>query len=171
MWSFLSSDQFSLNQWGPHATQLAQLLQKHAFEPVTLDHVPCLHEVFEQWQGTGQQGDPVEFLAHMMRGLQFTGINLRWEKRVQMGMVTETVDEGDTHMPFILQFEPGVIQDHCITLLQMIRDWSNQDGMMQALTQDSALICVQIDRHVRSGDGTIWHHQEVRYPGQLSLGY
>ena len=74
MWSFLSSNQCSLTQWGPNTTQLALLLLHHEFEPVELDTVPCFHEILAQWQGLGQQGDPVEFLAHMMRGLNFTGI-------------------------------------------------------------------------------------------------
>jgi hypothetical protein len=69
--------------------------------------------------------------------------------------LTETVDESDAHTPLILQFDPALLQDDCITLRQMIRDWSNQDGMLQALTHAPPLVCVQVDRHVRSGAGHI----------------
>ena len=150
-WAFLSADVFTLEQWGPNATQLSDILLKHESAPVELCDIPCFQLVLEQWQGFGRQGDPVEFLAHMMRGFQFTGINLSWEKRIQVGLLTETMDEGERFMPLILQFDPALIQDGKIPLRQMIRDWSNRDGMLTALTNDTLLVCVQIDRHVRSG--------------------
>ena len=142
-------------QWGPHSTHIANLLLRHDSHPVELATVSFLQPIFEQWQGLGNQGDPVEFLAHLMRGLHFAGINLRWEKRVQIGLLTEVVDESDQYTPLILRFDPAMLQDDMITLCQMIRDWSNQDGMLTALTATTPLICVQIDRHVRSGLGDI----------------
>ena len=155
LWSFLSLAQFSLEQWGPHSTHIANLLLHHDSNPVELATVSFLQPIFEQWQGLGNQGDPVEFLAHLMRGLRFAGINMRWEKRVQIGLLTDVVDESDQYTPLILRFDPAMLQDDMITLCQMIRDWSNQDGMLTALTATTPLICVQIDRHVRSGLGDI----------------
>ena len=155
LWAYLSVDLFTLEQWGPHSTQLANILLKHEAEPIDLCSIPCFSLLLDQWQDFGRQGDPVEFLAHMMRGLQFTGVNLSWEKRVQVGVQTHTVDEGDAFMPILLQFDPAMLQDNHVTLRQMIRDWSSQDGMVAAFTNSTALVCCQIDRHVRSGKGAI----------------
>ena len=80
LWSFLSLSTFNLDQWGPNATQIAQLLMQHANEPVELATVAFLQPIFAQWQHLGNQGDPVEFLAHVMRGLNLAGINLSWDK-------------------------------------------------------------------------------------------
>ena len=155
LWSFLSISTFTLEHWGSHATQIVQMLMQHDNEPVELSRIAFLQPIFTQWQNLGNQGDPVEFLAHMMRGLCFTGINLSWEKRVQIGLLTEVVDESDAHTPLILKFDPAMLQDDSLTLCQMIRDWSNQDGMMTALTHHSPLVCVQLDRHIRSGIGEL----------------
>jgi len=155
LWSFLSLSTFNLDQWGPNATQIAQLLMQHANEPVELATVAFLQPIFAQWQHLGNQGDPVEFLAHVMRGLNLAGINLSWEKRVQIGLLTEVVDESDAFTPLILRLDPAMLQDDSITLCQMIRDWSNQDGMRTALTHPSPLICIQLDRLIRSGAGEI----------------
>ena len=155
MWSFLSSNQFALEHWGPRSSQLASILLSSDSDAIELAHFPCFQEVLNTWHGAGGQGDPVEFIAHMMRAFQFEGINLRWEKRVQVGQLINCLDESDRYAPLILQFDPAVLQGDKITLQQMLRDWSNQDGMMRALTNDSSIICVQIDRNVRSGDGRI----------------
>ena len=155
LWSYLSLQTFDLEQWGSHAIPIAQLLHRSGSEPIELSKIDFLQPVFEQWQHLGNQGDPVEFLAHLMRGLSFAGINLSWEKRVQVGLLTEVMDESDAYTPLILQFDPAMLQDDSLTLSQMIRDWSNQDGMVTALTHQTPLICVQLDRHIRSGTGHI----------------
>jgi len=155
LWSLLSTDQFSLSQWGPSGTQLAHLLMTHNSEPVDLSSITCLQNIIATWQGAGQQGDPVEFLAHLMQRLGIAGIDMRWEKRIQIGLLTDTVDSNATYTPMVLQFDPMLLNDDATSLRQLIRDWSNQDGMMRALTHDSPLIYVQIDRHIRSGAGHI----------------
>lgn len=155
LWSFLSISTFTLDHWGSHATRIVQLLMQHDNEPVELSSIAFLQPIFAQWQNLGNQGDPVEFLAHVMRGLNLTGINLSWEKRVQIGLLTEVVDESDAYNPLILRFDPAMLQDDSLTLCQMIRDWSNQDGMLTALTHQTPLVCVQLDRNIRSGTGEI----------------
>ena len=155
VWSYLSLSTFQLEYWGPHATQIADMLLCHDNEPIELAHVSCFQFIFQQWQGLGNQGDPVEFLAHMMKGLRLSGINMSWEKRVQVGLITEVVDESDQYTPLILRFDPAMLQDGTITLSQMLRDWANQDGMMTALLHPTPLVCVQLDRLIRSGDGQI----------------
>ena len=155
LWAYLSMRTFTLDQWGPQATEIAQMLLNHDSRPVELSTIPCFQPMFAQWHDLGRQGDPVEFLAHFIRGMQFTCINMSWEKRIQIGMLTETTDESDSFTPLILRFDPALMQDDSITLLQMLRDWSNQDGMMTALLHPTPILCVQIDRHVRSGDGSV----------------
>ena len=155
LWALLSTDVFNISQWGPGASQLVQFLLGHNSEPADLQNIPCLQEILECWQGMNQQGDPVEFLAHLMRGLRISGIDMRWEKRIQIGVMTEAVDSSDSFTPLILQFDPVLLQDDSTTLRQLIRDWSSQDGMIRALLQPSPLIYVQVDRHVRSGAGQI----------------
>jgi len=155
LWALLSTDVFTISQWGSGASQLVQLLMCHNSEPVDLQAIPCLQTILEHWQGTNQQGDPVEFLAHLMRGLNISGIDMRWEKRIQIGVMTEAVDSSDAFAPMILQFDPVLLQDDSTTLRQLVRDWSSQDGMIRALLHSSPLIYVQVDRHVRSGAGQI----------------
>ena len=155
LWSMLSTDQFSLSHWGPSGTQLAHTIMTHNSEPIDLSSITCLQNILETWQGAGQQGDPVEFLAHLMRGLDITSIDMRWEKRIQIGLLTDTVDSSTAFSPLVLQFDPMLLHDDATSLRQLIRDWSNQDGMIRALTNASPLIYVQIDRHVRSGAGYI----------------
>ena len=155
LWSFLSISSFTIAQWGPDATRIAQLLMAHNQDPVELSKVGFLQPIFDQWHHLGNQGDPVEFLAHLMRGLRFTGINLGWEKRVQIGLLTEVMDESHAFTPLVLKFDPAMLQDDSLTLCQMLRDWSNQDGMVTALTNQTPLVCVQIDRHIRTGAGHI----------------
>lgn len=155
LWAFLSVSSFDIAQWGRHSARIVQMLTQHHNTPVELSNVDFLQPLFLQWQNLGHQGDPVEFLAHVMRGLHFTGINLSWEKRVQIGLLTEVVDESDAFTPLILRFDPAMLQDDVLTLHQMIRDWSNQDGMVTALTTHTPLVCVQLDRLIRSGTGQI----------------
>ena len=144
LWSYLSLHTFSLAQWGSNATQIAQLLLQQDSDPIELSKIDFLQPIFDQWQNLGNQGDPVEFLAHLMRGLSFAGINLSWEKRVQIGLLTEVMDESDAFTPLILQFDPAMLQDDSLTLCQMIRDWSNQDGMVTALTHQSPLYACRL---------------------------
>lgn len=155
LWALLSTDAFSIQHWGPRASQLVDLLLTHNAEPVDLHTIPCLNDVITSWQGADQQGDPVEFLAHMMQGLQISGIDMRWEKRIQIGVMTETLDSSDAYTPLLLQFDPVLLQDDSTTLRQLIRDWSSQNGMQLALLNPTSIIYVQIDRHVRSGAGQI----------------
>ena len=116
LWSFLSISTFTLDHWGSHATRIVQLLMQHDNEPVELSSIAFLQPIFAQGQNLGNQGDPVEFLAHVMRGLNLTGINLSWEKRVQIGLLTEVVDESDAYNPLILRFDPAMLQDDSLTL-------------------------------------------------------
>ena len=53
----------------------------------------------------GAQCDPVEFLTHLVTGLDIPGLNWTWERRVQMGEEISIRDTGDRMTPITLYVE------------------------------------------------------------------
>ena len=108
------------------------------------------------WTSNDGQGDPVEFIAHLLRGLEFQDYDMRWEIRVQIGSLTHIHDQNkDACNPLVLQFDPAHLDNQSIHIRQMLMDWSNQHGRQVGLLRAPALICLQIDRCVDAGDGRI----------------
>ena len=156
-WALLSSHSFTQNSWGPHASQLAQfLMQSSPSDPQALADIPCFRFILASWSNRVEQGDPVEFLAHLLRGLEFSDFDMRWDNRIQIGSLTHIHDQNkDASTPLVLQFDPAHLDGSYIHVRQMVLDWSNQHGSQVGLITAPALLCLQIDRCVAAGDGTI----------------
>ena len=155
-WALLNTASFTLNSWGPHASQLIRFLHNNTGEPLNLTDIPCFRFVFATWTNQNGQGDPVEFVAHMLRGMEFTNFDMRWDTRVQIGSLIHTHDCNlDPCTPLTLQFDPAHLDDTHVHLKQMIFDWSNQHGRQVGMITAPPLLCLQIDRCVVAGDGTI----------------
>ena len=156
-WALLCSHSFTLDSWGPHASQLVRFfMQSPSSIPRHLIDIPCFQPLLASWTSNDGQGDPVEFIAHLLRGLEFQDYDMRWETRVQIGSLTHIHDQNkDACNPLVLQFDPAHLDNQSIHIRQMLMDWSNQHGRQVGLLSAPALICLQIDRCVDAGDGRI----------------
>lgn len=157
-WAMLSCDEFTERFWGPHAIALANFLQTPTNDFLSLAQFVELRLLVSHWADRNRinQGDAVEFLAFMLRGLDFTGYDMRWEIRLQIGSLTQIQDQNaDASTPIVLQFDPAQLAERQIHIQHMVMEWSNQHGRQVALTGNAPLICVHVDRHVASGAGDI----------------
>ena len=153
-WAMLSTNSFTKGQWGPFATAISDFLQTRTFDPISVYDMPGFKLIADAWENRGCQGDPAEFLAHMLRGTEFQGFDMKWSARVQRGQLIHQHDHNvDACTPIVLQFDTAHFHDHQIQLQQMVMDWSNQHGHQYALTSFAPLICVQIDRFLPTGAG------------------
>ena len=155
-WAQLSSKAFSALTWGPHAHALADFLQTPTLDPLNLLHIPAFRLLIDSWDARSRQGDAVEFLAFMLRGLDFIGFDMRWEVRYLIGSLTICHDQNaDAATPIVLQFDPDQLEDSHIHLQHLIQSWSNQQGRQVALLHSSPLVCLQIGRCILSGQGQV----------------
>ena len=164
MWAFLCHHRFPSDFWGPQAATIAADCLHLAHKHIHLTDVAWMSAIMRAWGTAAEQGDAVEFLQFMLRGLNFTGFSLRWERRVQMGLLTSVRDENDAFAPVILHIDPSMAEGQRVLLRDMIQAWHDHMGMITAFTQDTDLICVHIDRFVRSGP-------EVITKSNLSVGF
>ena len=155
-WAQLSSGGFTSALWGPHASALAEFLQTPTDDALPLSQLVAFRLLLTHWADQIRQGDAVEFLAFMLRGLEFSGFDMRWEVRLQIGSLTQVQDKNENACtPILLQFDPTHLDERQIPLQTMIMDWSNQHGRQAALLGSSPLVCVHVDRHVLAGNGSL----------------
>ena len=164
LWAFLCHRSFPSEFWGPGATTIVADCLRLAHRQIHLADIAWMHNLMRSWGNTADQGDAVEFIHFMLRGLNFAGFSHRWERRVQMGLLTSVRDENDAFAPVILHIDPSMADGNRVLLRDMIQDWHDHLGMVTALTTDTDLICVHIDRFVRSGP-------EVITKSNLSVGF
>ena len=156
IWAMLSCQGFLASQWGPNASALVSFLQTPTDDPLSFVDFPAFLLLVQSWEDRVRQGDAVEFITHLLRGFGFSGFNMRWEIRLQIGSVTHLHDQNDDcSNPIVLQFDPAQLEDCHVQLQHMILAWSNQHGRQTALLEAAPLICIQLDRCVVTGDGTI----------------
>ena len=164
MWAFLCNLRFPDEFWGPQADELTSSCVSLASAPAMLCDFPWMAALLRSWGDTSEQGDAVEFLQHMLRGLNFAGFTFQWERRVQLGLLTSVRDQNDETAPIVLHVDPALETDGRIRLRDLIQAWHDHMGMRTALTSPTDLICVHINRFVHSGDGQV-------YKSDLSVGF
>ena len=140
---------FELGHLGHNAHRIINFLLQSNSNPTSLMQQDWFYEIIHKKIPLTEQGDPVELVSFMLRGFAFTGINMSWESRLQLGKEIRSDDKSDAMSPLVLQF------DGVISLRSLVRTWMNHLGMQKALTSDSTLICIQIDRSIVQGDGRI----------------
>ena len=155
MWAFLCHQHFPDDFWGPQADEIISSCLSLAGSHRMLCDFSWMAALLRDWGDTSEQGDAAEFLQYMLRGLHFTGFTFKWERRVQLGLLTSVRDQNDTHAPIVLHIDPALANENRISLRDMIQAWHDHMGMVTALTAHTDLLCVHIDRHVHSGDGQI----------------
>ena len=155
MWATLSHDLWTSDAWGPGSSALQHLLVRSEHTPCNLALFSWFSDLMRNWTGSDDQGDPVEFTAHLLRGLQFRGFDFTWERRVQIGDVVECHDVGCVHTPLTFQLDPDMVSDDMIQLRHLVTNWVHQDGMFCALRTSTPLLCIHVDRFVHSPSGQI----------------
>ena len=152
--ALLSRTDFQMSDLGPQAILIVQCLMTFALGPISLAVQTWFSDVLQSWPNPTHQGDPVEFLSHVLRGLHFGGFNMKWERRVQINDATRIMDQSDALRPITVQFDaqdPDAIQYGYTALQTMLNSWETQFGMQTALTAPDALLCIHVDRYMNQG--------------------
>ena len=155
MWATLSHNLWTSAAWGPGSSELQRLLVNSVHTPCNLAQCCWFNDLMHSWISSDGQGDPVEFTAHLLRGLQFRGFDFTWERRIQIGEVVECHDVGCVHTPLTFQLDPDMVSDDLIQLRHLVTNWVHQDGMFCALRTATPLLCIHVDRFVHSPSGQI----------------
>jgi len=154
LWALLSCSTYSNMEWGPHGPDIVRFLHTALQKPVHLPDLDWFQSLIASWHHQDEQCDPVEFLTHLVQGLQVPGIDWSWERRVQLGSDISVRDKSANHVPITLHIDPELSHAGWIRLDDMIHTWFNYMGMQTALTGSTPIICFHVDRHVMAGDGT-----------------
>ena len=155
MWATLSHNLWTSAAWGPGSSELQRLLVNSIHTSCNLTQCCWFTDLMHRWISSDGQGDPVEFTAHLLRGLQFRGFDFTWERRIQIGEVVECHDVGCVHTPLTFQLDPDMVSDDLIQLRHLVTNWVHQDGMFCALRTATPLLCIHVDRFVHSPSGQI----------------
>ena len=154
LWTILSCSDFSVSHWGPLGQHLAETILAAGTIPFDLTQCSWMSSVLNQWNTSGEQGDPVEFLATLIQGLRLPGIDWQWERRVQIGLSCSIRDQNSAQSPLIMYIDPEQAHAGWITLPSLIHSWHEYMGMHTALTGKPHIVCVHLDRTNIAGDGT-----------------
>ena len=163
MWTVLTCRSFSISDLGPQSARIVHFLQTASDTPIHLPDVMWFNQLLNSWPTEGEQCDPVEFLTHIVTGLELPRINWSRERRVQIGRDFSVRDKSDRFNPITLYIDPEQAHNGWIRLDTMINTWHHYMGMHTALLQQSSVICLHIDRHVLAGNGDT-------YKSDLSIG-
>ena len=173
LWAFLSRSDFQPCHLGPHATLIADCILNHAGTPVTLAAQSWFQEVMQQWPQQHNQGDPVEFLSHVFRGLGLDSFDMKWERRVQIHDTARLMDQSDALRPLTVQFDLMELKNsqYGYTALQTLLDsWETQYGMQTALTANTPLICIHVDCYIHQGSSAaVKCERPIHFRGGINL--
>ena len=173
LWAMLSRSDFQLTDLGPQATLIIQCLMTFALGPISLAVQPWFSGLLQSWPNPSNQGDPVEFLSHVLRGLHLGGFNMKWERRVQVHGTTRLMDQSDTLRPITVQFDandPDAIQYGYTALQTMLHSWETQYAMQTALTAPDTLLCIHVDRYMSQGpNDAIKCERPIHFRGGITL--
>lgn len=154
LWACLSRSDFQPSHLGTRSTLIVECILNHASTPIKLTDQTWFHDVMRQWPHQNNQGDPVEFLSHVFRGLGLDSFDMKWERRVQIHDTARLMDQSDALRPLTVQFDLRELDNspRGYTALQTLLDtWENQYGMQTALTAHTPLICIHVDRYISQG--------------------
>ena len=173
LWAILSRVDFQFSDLGPEATLIASSIMSFSLGPLTLADQTWFQDVLHSWPNPTNQGDPVEFLSHVLRGMHFGGFNMKWERRMQINEIIRVMDHNDALRPITVQFDeldPDAIQHGYTALQTMINSWESQYGMQTALTDPTALVCIHVDRFVHQGKSSVTKSERpIHFRGSLTL--
>ena len=173
LWAVVSRTNFRLADLGPHATLIADSLLTHQGQPMTLVTQPWFADVIQNWHNHNNQGDPVEFMTHVLGSLQLGGFNMKWERRVQIHDVTRLMDQSDAVRPLTVQFDEvdsNATQYGYTALQTMLDSWAGQYGMQTALVDSSPLVCIHVDRFIHQGTSAVTKcERPIHFRGSINV--
>ena len=152
LWAMLSRRSFTLGDLGRISMPLSQILHTRiqSLQSVALSaYMPTLFDTWHEKHRHGEQGDPGEFISHMLQQGPILAVNMAWEKRVQVNAgndmnVTQIEDVGTSLQPLLLH--PITDDQSEVSLQQAMNAWSQDDGMCRALQHASNLLVCQFER-------------------------
>ena len=152
LWAMLSRRSFTLGDLGRLSMPLSQILYTRiqSLQSVALRaYMPTLFDTWHEKRQHGEQGDPGEFISHMLQQGPILAVNMAWEKRVQVNAgndmdVTQIEDVGTSLHPLLLH--PITDDQTEVSLQQAMNAWSQDDGMCRALQHASNLLVCQFER-------------------------
>ena len=152
LWAMLSRRSFTLGDLGRISMPLSQILHTRiqSLQSVALSaYMPTLFDTWHEKHRHGEQGDPGEFISHMLQQGPILAVNMAWEKRVQVNAgndmnVTQIEDVGTSLQPLLLR--PITDDQTEVSLQQAMNAWGQDDGMRRALQHASNLLVCQFER-------------------------
>ena len=153
LWSILSCSGFQISHWGPLGHCIAKFLLEAKTTPVNVFSCEWMSSVLSQWPRSDVQGDPVEFLSFLIRGLCLPGFEWQWERRVQIGLHFSVRDQSASCSPLVMYIDPEQAHADKISLQQLIQTWHEYMGMHTALTGNPRIVCIHVDRTIILGNG------------------
>ena len=111
--------------------------------------MPTLFDTWHVKHQHGEQGDPGEFISHMLQQGPILAVNMAWEKRAQVDAgndmaVTQIEDAGTSLQPLLLH--PLTDDQTEVSLQQAMNAWSQDEGMCRASQHASNLLVCQLKR-------------------------
>lgn len=155
MWSFLSRTTFVEADWGEYSELFHALISHSDSFPMHLEHIPGFQTLVANWPEWTGQADSTEFSSILLKGAASRCCNNSWERRVQEGQTVTVQDRGHHYMPITVQLEPELEENGSVRLNELIRHWHYEWGMSAGLVHDTDLICLHVDRFVRSPTGML----------------
>ena len=175
LWAIVSRTNFRLKDLGPKATLIVDCLLQHHDMPMDLSTQSWFADVMHSWHNPCNQGDPVEFISHLLGHLQLGGFNMKWERRVQINDITRLMDQSDALRPLTVQFaeeDPNASQYGYTSLQTMLDSWENQYGMKTALIADSPVVCIHVDRFIHQGTNAVRKcERPIHFRGSISIPF
>ena len=105
-----------------------------------LQHLPW-RMLLQGWQNVHRQHDAPELVMHLLPRLHISGLEGRWEARVQTEHELQITDTGRLHAPLIMFPHPGDI----LYLQRVIDQWHLQ-AAVHALVSPPSVLCLQLQR-------------------------
>ena len=171
LWATLGKVGFQLTDWGQHASSLLSLLTSGEGSVVKLVQQPFFLTLFERWHFLARPQDAAEYTGFLLESLGLSNLQQCWERRLLENDQPKMFDFFRVFQPLHLQFPTDAPSHAYFSLNSLIALWHEDHGMKAALTAESPLLCVHVDRAGQDELGQIMKlrhrvnfFQEVRIP-------
>ena len=146
LWATLSRAAFQLTDWGQHASMLRSLLCDHGGFETKLAQLPFFQALLAKWKFLARPQDAAEYTSFLLAGLGLPIFQQCWERRLLEQNEIKKFDSSGNFQPLRLQFPDDTEASSFFTLQSLINSWSQDNGMVAAVTHAPPLLCLQIDR-------------------------
>ena len=145
-WTLLSLQPTESANWGKHFERLTHFLKDGLDVAIQLVDLPWFAQLLECWGRPPAQQDCSEFVNHLLQWLSSPAIDMGWQRRCETDARVCIQDSSDSCMPLFVQFPNHFLMMPSCKIDQLIRHWSQVDGMQAALLRAAPIICIHVDR-------------------------